>query len=197
MTDPLVRHARPDDRQAAIDVLVEAFRADPMMALIIPEAGAPHLADESALRRMMEVEVDRHVVVGHSYVVDDRGAALWTPPGVDAAGDEFGALMGELMTPEIMEQTGEKFAEMMAWKPEEPHFYLHMIGASDRARGQGLGSAMLRRVLEMCDREAHPAYLEASTARSAALYARHGFEELDAIVFTEDAVLRPMLRRPQ
>ena len=71
-----------------------------------------------------------------------------------------------------------------------------MIGARSDARGQGLGSLLLEHVHAVCDREGIPAYLEASTPRSAALYARHGYEELDVIEFTPGVVLRPMLRPP-
>jgi GNAT superfamily N-acetyltransferase len=43
-------------------------------------------------------------------------------------------------------------------------------------QGRGLGSALLGPTLERCDREGLPAYFEASSERSAALYARLGFE---------------------
>jgi GNAT superfamily N-acetyltransferase len=60
--------------------------------------------------------------------------------------------------------------------PHEPHYYLQFIGVEPKRQGNGTGSALLRPVLERCDREGLPAYLEASNERSRALYARHGFE---------------------
>ena len=42
--------------------------------------------------------------------------------------------------------------------------------------GWGLGAALLRPVLDRCDAEKIPAYLEASSPRNRALYERHGFE---------------------
>ncbi len=48
-------------------------------------------------------------------------------------------------------------------------------------QGRGIGSALLRPVLTRCDREGVPAYLEASSERNRALYARHGFEVVERI----------------
>ena len=43
-------------------------------------------------------------------------------------------------------------------------------------QGRGIGSALMGPVLERCDAERMPAYLNAGSARSRDLYARHGFE---------------------
>lgn len=196
MSGQVARHAVPAERETLVDILTEAFGADPMMALLVPDADDPARADPVRLRTLMEVEVDRHLPAGHSYIVDSLGAALWTPPGIDAPSDDFVAVVNELAGEEHMATLMDDFIEMIQWKPAEPHFYLHMIGAADNARGKGLGTLMLRRVLDVCDREGVPAYLEASTARSEALYARHGFETLATVHFTDTTALRPMLRRP-
>jgi uncharacterized protein YjiS (DUF1127 family) len=52
------------------------------------------------------------------------------------------------------------------------------------AQGRGAGSALLARGLARADAEGLPAYLEATSRRNAALYARHGFE-VQAIVEAE------------
>ena len=55
----------------------------------------------------------------------------------------------------------------------------------------GLG---LAHALERCDRDGLPAYLEATSARSKALYQRHGFQEVGAIQEGNSPELYPMLR---
>jgi len=196
MTEHVARHAIPAQNETLVRVLTEAFLGDPLMALMFPDADNEGLADHPRLDRMMQEEVARHLPLGHAYIVDDLGAALWTPPGIDAPSDDFVALVDELAGSAVMEELMPDFIEMMQWKPAEPHFYLHMIGAADNARGKGLGSLLLSRVLDICDRDGTPAYLEASTARSEALYARHGFETLATVHFTDTVALRPMLRPP-
>jgi ribosomal protein S18 acetylase RimI-like enzyme len=59
--------------------------------------------------------------------------------------------------------------------PREPHYYLAFIGVDPDWQGRGLGGAVLAPVLERCDSEGMPAFLEASTPRNRALYERHGF----------------------
>ncbi|MCP2163278.1 GNAT family N-acetyltransferase [Goodfellowiella coeruleoviolacea] len=82
--------------------------------------------------------------------------------------------------------------------PDTPHLYLSAMAVLPDGRGRGVGGAMLRHRLARADAEAQPSYLEASTARSAALYARHGFRSHGAPVVLPDAGPRllPMWREP-
>jgi GNAT superfamily N-acetyltransferase len=59
--------------------------------------------------------------------------------------------------------------------PREPHYYLPFVGVDPDWQGRGLGSSVLAPVLERCDSERMPAFLEASTPRNRVLYERHGF----------------------
>ena len=43
-------------------------------------------------------------------------------------------------------------------------------------QGRGIGSSLMQPVLERCDREGVPAYLESSKERNVPYYGRHGFE---------------------
>lgn len=62
---------------------------------------------------------------------------------------------------------------------QEPHYYyVRTLGVATRFQRQGLGTALLRPTLDRCDQEGVPAYLEASSERSAALYERLGFVHL-------------------
>ena len=46
---------------------------------------------------------------------------------------------------------------MKAVHPEEPHWYLAIIGSDPEARGGGFGSALMRSRLDRCDAECAPA----------------------------------------
>ncbi len=65
--------------------------------------------------------------------------------------------------------------------PHEPHYYLPFLGVEPASQGRGIGSALMRPILERCDREGMPAYLEASSERNRALYERHGFELIEEV----------------
>jgi GNAT superfamily N-acetyltransferase len=53
-------------------------------------------------------------------------------------------------------------------------------------QGRGYGTALLRPVLERCDADGVPAYLESSTPRGRALYDRNGFEVVEECRFAHD-----------
>jgi ribosomal protein S18 acetylase RimI-like enzyme len=63
--------------------------------------------------------------------------------------------------------------------PRTEHWYLEILGTEPRRQGQGLGSALLRPMLALCDRDGIGAYLESSSERSQALYERHGFQVVE------------------
>lgn len=196
MTAPTTRHADPADVDTLETVLTEAFLADPFWAHFMPDPAREGFAREASLRDCLIAEIDSYLRHGHTYLVDDRAAALWTPPGITADDEKLVEQFGIHGDNALLEAALPQFLEIGAWRPEQPHFYLHLLGARDRSRGQGLGSVLLDRVLAVCDAERTPAYLEASTLRAAALYERHGFEHLAAIDFAPGVTLHPMLRTP-
>src|SRR4029078_5686236 len=59
--------------------------------------------------------------------------------------------------------------------PPEPHLYLAVLGTDPPAQGRGIGTAVLRPGLDLCDREGLPAYLESSKESNVGFYARFGF----------------------
>jgi GNAT superfamily N-acetyltransferase len=85
---------------------------------------------------------------------------------------------------------------MQEHHPIEPHYYIRSIGVRPGRQGHGLGSALLRPTLELCDSEHLPAYLEATSQRSAALYERLGFVHLGVLELPDAAPPVWPMRRP-
>jgi ribosomal protein S18 acetylase RimI-like enzyme len=82
--------------------------------------------------------------------------------------------------------------------PKEPHWYLGVLGTRTAAQGKGIGSALLAPVLERCDDEGIPAYLESSKHSNIAFYRRHGFEVTGEIALPSGGPsVWPMWRDPQ
>ena len=158
----LARHATPGDREAAIETLADAFATDPIFTHLFDTDG--RRAEHDLMIEVMTIAYDAFVLNGHTYVVDQLGAALWSPPGVTTDTEAMSGFFGARAIPERMEAAIPHFIEMAEWHPDEPHFYLQFIGARATARGQGLGSLLLERVLRICDAESIPAYLEATTS---------------------------------
>ena len=83
---------------------------------------------------------------------------------------------------------------MQAVHPEEPHWYLAIIGSDPMVRGSGCGHALMRSRLDRCDAEHAPAYLESSNFDNIAYYNRFGFEVTGEIVMPDGPTLWPMWR---
>lgn len=87
---------------------------------------------------------------------------------------------------------------MKAAHPEEPHWYLAMIGSDTGVRGGGFGSALMRSRLDRCDAEGAPAYLESSNPENIPYYLRFGFEVTREITMPDGGPsLWPMWRQPR
>jgi GNAT superfamily N-acetyltransferase len=106
------------------------------------------------------------------------GAAVWELPGrwKVGAGTQL-ALFPRMIgiyrrhIPRVL----RAFYVLESNHPEEPHYYLPFVGVVPEWQGRGIGAALLKPVLDRCDAEGMPAYLEASSPRNRALYERHGF----------------------
>jgi GNAT superfamily N-acetyltransferase len=67
--------------------------------------------------------------------------------------------------------------------PKEPHWYLELLGTDPPMQRKGVGAALMQEVLDRCDREGLPAYLETQTFDNVAYYRHHGFEVRDEKTF--------------
>jgi len=78
----------------------------------------------------------------------------------------------------------------------EPHCYVRTVGVRTALQGQGVGSMLMQPTLERADSAGLPAYIEASSERSAALYERLGFVHMDVLDLPEGGPPLWLMRRP-
>lgn len=172
-----VRRAQVTDIETVADVLSRGFAADPVFAWMFPDADSrPQFT-----RALFDVFAP-HGVANGDILIDrsDAGAAIWfhVDPATGSADEAIGEQLAEACGPYI-DRLGIIDELMNAAHPmEEPHAYLHLLGTIPERQGTGVGSRLLATKLAEVDAAGLPAYLEATTERSAALYARHGFEHL-------------------
>jgi GNAT superfamily N-acetyltransferase len=72
-----------------------------------------------------------------------------------------------------------------------------VLGTRTAQQGSGLGTLLMREVLDRCDRQGLGAYLESSNIRNVPFYERHGFEVLGEVAVGGEFVARPMWRDPR
>ncbi len=176
-TPPVVaRRATPADLGRTAAVLGEAFSTDPVFLHLLP----PGVRSRDArLRRFFALEVPRSQSHAALWTTEDgAGAAVWYPPGhweqptADALRQVPAGLrvFGRQVPLALRVQ-----ALLHRHHPRAPHWYLGFLGTRTDRQGTGVGGALLRAVTAECDATGVPAYLEASSERSRALYLRHGF----------------------
>lgn len=195
-SDPELRQATAEDTRRLIAVLAEAFYDDPILGWLIPDERKRY----ARLRRFYAIEL-RHLALprGRVWTTSDlTGAALILPPGAWRVplhatlleGGAFGAHLGRAA------RLGMRMEWRHARNVREPHYYVRDIGVLPEMQGRGLGRELMWPTLERCDREGLPAYLEASSERSAALYERLGFQLTDELCVAGSPPLWLMLRSP-
>lgn len=197
-----VRPARKPDVPALARVLARAFHDDPVMRWMQPDAGrrARHLPGFFAAMTR------HHFLSGGGADVavagaDVGAAALWDAPGAwqQMPAEQLAMLPAALRAFRGRLGAGRVLTEQMkAVHPEEPHWYLAMIGSDPDVRGSGFGAALMRTRLDRCDAEGAPAYLESSNADNVPYYHRFGFDVTGEIVVPDGGpTLWCMWRRPR
>jgi GNAT superfamily N-acetyltransferase len=170
-----VREAAGHETEAIARSLALAFEDDPVFAHLIPPT-----RHTRRLQRFFVDDIDTFRRRGRTVLTTDGcdGAALWSPPGdwkmhasdiarsTPAAVKVFGRRLPlALQTLSVVE----------AKHPEEPHWYLAVLGTAPTAQGNGIGAALLAPILERCDGEGIGAYLESSKPENVPYYERFGF----------------------
>jgi ribosomal protein S18 acetylase RimI-like enzyme len=186
-----VRRAQASDVGALSATLAAAFFNDPVFAWCYPSG--------ERRRRILvpwfDAVLTSNLVHGDTYTTDNAVAgAVWTPPGAEED-DKLGDRLAEISGPDA-ERLLAAFALMEANHPHQPHHYLFLLATRPEMQSHGIGSRLLRPVLEQCDRDATPAYLEATSENSRRLYLRHGFEPVGEIRLPGGPSMWPMWREP-
>ncbi|MFJ3666333.1 GNAT family N-acetyltransferase [Streptomyces sp. NPDC090106] len=192
-----IRAAGEGDRELVVRLLDAAFQDDPVSSWVFP--GTEYRRETHHL--LMGAFADIVLEEGWIDVTeDDTACALWMSVPAephDDGGEGFAQVRAAVDPANArIEQIGLLTGDVHP--VGRPHAYLWMIGVRPDRQGEGVGGALIGSVLERCDREGRPAYLEASSARSRSLYERLGFRLLDRPLDLPDGPrMWPMWRDPR
>ncbi len=181
--EPITTVESLDDgsRQRAVALLAGAFYDDPMQVWLFPHASRR----ERRLRQWFSLDI-AHRLDGRSIVhrAGDNGIAFWQPPEAWSVGWWSALRVAPAFTsvavhhPVLAARLGRR---VLASHPEEPHWYLGHLAVSARARGQGIGQALVAAGVERADHQGMGCYLETTNPANLAFYHRAGFDELECI----------------
>ncbi|HEX8206747.1 MAG TPA: GNAT family N-acetyltransferase [Solirubrobacteraceae bacterium] len=189
----MVRLIAPDEIPRVAGALARSFDDDPVAVFANPRA----TSRPARLRFFFSGRLAALLPEEMCFCDEElRGAAIWAPHDRFRPGTRESLRLLRLLLPRSpLVLTG--FARMERHHPNEPHYYLQTLGVAPEAQGEGLGSKLMAPMLERCDREGVPAYLESSKERNIAFYGRHGFRVTEEIRFPRGPRLWLMWRDPR
>lgn len=197
---PLVRRATLADLDAMAATLTAAFDDDPIynwfirqdarraqaMRHFFTEEVREYLGSDGAAAE--EPGATKQAWVTTSLDGVTSGVALWSaPPG----GTRSRLISLLRAAPHFARDTGLARLPRLLWLirateakyPRIPHWYLCVLGVEPSTQGAGAGAALVRTVIEACDRDRLPAYVESSKERNLPFYERHGFRLVERLDF--------------
>ena len=162
-TAPAVHPVTPNDRDEVAGSLARAFVDDPVWKWL---TAARHDRFAELSQDFFSVTVRHHIHLGGAWASEgNRAGALWSPPN---AWRTKPLEILSLLRPSVRlfgtraTTALSALSSMEKKHPSEPHWYLAVLGTDPEVQGKGHGSAVLQPVLDRCDLEGVPAYLESS-----------------------------------
>lgn len=204
-TTPTARTATMNDVPGVARVLGRAMANDPLLRWLFPN-NFTRIAQSTRFSALFAgfayvpggdthlVEMDEDLVRGP--VV--RGTALWEPPDGRLENGAFllRALphLVSMVGPSRLPELARYFGEISKARPEQPHWYLAMLGTDPAARGRGIGSQLLRAGMSEADADGVPVYLETMNSANLGYYEKHGFHVVRAINILQTPEVYCLLR---
>ena len=181
-------------------VMARIFQHDPMVAHLLPDQASREVRMERVFRLFLQ-----RIYLPHkeSYTLGAfLGGAIWLPPGKHKP-----SILQQLMLlPSALPIVGlsgvlrsmRDLNQMEKMHPKgTPHWYLAFVGVSPSEQGTGKGSALIRPVLDRCDAERIPAYVENSNEQNLPFYIKNGFKVVMECDIHKGPHLWGMWRAPQ
>jgi len=194
-----VRLATPADTPRLGEVLADAFEDDPLSQWLFGVNST--LRDR--LRRSFDALLRRvYLTKGNTYTTDDlAGCAMWAPPGKWKLSVLQQVRLAPLML-RVMPSAGLRNGARLQTQvekahPADPHWHLSVLGVDPARQRTGVGTSLMRPVLDRADADRVLCHLETSKEENLAYYARHGFETNNELELPPGAPrVWTMTRRP-
>ena len=199
MTTIDVHVATRSEAPAMAAALGRAFFDDPVMSYLLRD----DTSRTGRLEKMFSAFLYGHYLKGGATFTDaaNAGASMGAAPGhailspleIIGQGHRMLGAFG-VAVPRAL----RALSAVEKVHPKEPHWYLGVLGTDPSAQGKGVGGALLQPILDRCDAEGLPAYLESSKDRNVPYYERFGFRVTGEIHMAHGGpTVWPMWRDPQ
>jgi GNAT superfamily N-acetyltransferase len=176
----------------------KAFADDPVFSYLTPEARQSRL---EALTWLLNNALEYCYLYGNIYTTSDlKGVAAWLPP-------EKSSLTGIQLLQQILQLRLYLLPFKCGWNrlgrwlsflkvienyhqldmPNQLHWYLALMFVNPHYQKQGVGSTLLKPILDRSCDEKLPCYLVTFTEQAVKFYQKNGFEIIRKSQVSEDA----------
>lgn len=172
----------PKNKKKAAAVVAAAFFSYPMFTFYFPD----EKRREKELPWYMEQVLNCALAYGEVYTNPEGSGVVFTlPPGHTKLSQWEYMQHGFALTPVVLGLkdfnrsqeceafVGETHERLMRGRP---HYYLWGLTVDPKVKKQGIGSAMLKKVLDIADAARMPTYLETHDEKNVAYYESKGFK---------------------
>lgn len=180
-----IRRLDAHETPQASPVIAEAMMVEPGYAAVLPDEEMRRRVLVSRMHHSIETAMshDAVFVATNEETGKILGVAIWGAPGsYPPADDDETPTYLKNIDPEIVEGLQAYDDNCSTHFPDEPVWYLKLLGVDPDGQGKGIGSMLLRESLKTLDEDGLPAYLETGTRRNVRFYERFGFEVREAEV---------------
>jgi GNAT superfamily N-acetyltransferase len=194
----VVRALRPEDRDAAIEVLAASFQGFGPLDQVVGDG------DNAPGRRRSMVAMALKGGGKQNVIVAERDGGIEgvltyadRPDCIPSARDSLAAV--RIAGPRLLTLIRD-FRKVGKAHPRTPHRHLPVLGVRPEAQGQGIGGFLMSEYARRCDEVGLEGYLEttrwAGPSRRAQerLYERHGFAVAEVVPMTDDWSMVTMKR---
>lgn len=188
MTPPNIVPLSQENLSDAASALARAFQDDPLQAYVFPDPAERAARSPAHFMPLLRYGLMYGEVLTTQGI--PLGAAVWLPPDRWEVTPERAAAAGLDELPNVLgEEAAERFFSVLGATDTyhhrdvpASHWYLMVVGIAPEARGQGLGRALLRPIMDRADAAGLHCYLETAHPDNVAFYEHLGFQQIVELV---------------
>lgn len=177
----IVTRMAESDLEHIVGTLTSAFIDDPLMKYLFPDP----VSRPNQINSFFRINVTLGLTVGEVYgTSSNQGYAVWLFPGDRSRSRLSKAdLPIERLKPLLEQESLERYVNFERYVRDRHlelvrplYCLLLFLGVDKYRRGRGLGSSLLRPILEYSDRARLPCILDTMNRDNIPFYAGHGFK---------------------